>query len=201
MTGSITATALVAAAAELLEEAGYERVRLTTNALRLSHTARMYEDQYGVVELVVFETWADLASNWLDAQAALVDLISRYCERGDAKAWEGYLVLLTPGVAPMHARHDVELIARDTVHVRKLIGTGEELASPSDVRRILLPLLPLQAFDALAEPRSALDLLPELLARRGIPEESSRVVIQAFLEQENPVEALLRDQQRPGESA
>ena len=67
-----------------------------------------------------------MSAGWLQAQAALVDLISAFFHRSDAKAWEGYLVLLTPSVLPHDAALEVTEIRRNTTHVRKLVATGDE---------------------------------------------------------------------------
>lgn len=185
-----TATSLVAAASDVLEGAGYQRVGPDREGDWPGPGARVYEDPYSVVALVVYETWADLSDSWLEAQAALVELISTHFTRGDAKSWEGYLVLLTPSIVPSDARLDAIAIQRNTTHVRKLLATGDELRGIDDVASALLPLLPLEPDQALAEPRSALDLLPELLGRRGISGESVRVAIDAFLEQQPVIERL-----------
>lgn len=185
-----TATTLVAAATDVLEGAGYQRVGPDRDGEWPGPGARVYEDLYGVVALVVYETWADLSDSWLEAQAALVELISTHFTRGDAKSWEGYLVLLTPSVVPSGARLDAIAIQRNTTHVRKLLATGDELRTIDDVANALLPLLPLEPDQTLAEPRSALDLLPGLLVRRGISEESVRVAIEAFLAQQSVIERL-----------
>jgi hypothetical protein len=140
--------------------------------------------------MVVYETWAELSTTWLAAQAALVELISTHFVRSDAKAWEGYLVLLTPSVAPSQNRQDVVAIQRNTTHVRKLLATGDELRTLDDIKRTLLPLLPLEGDHAILEPRSALEILPDLLARRGMSKAFVDVAIQAFLNQE-PVIARL----------
>ena len=187
----LTATALAAFASQILDEAGYHRIRAQRSdpALR---TVRLYEDAYGVVAVVVYETWVELAASWPDVQGELVDLMSSHLERHDAKAHEGYLVLLTPSVIPADARSESMAIERDTTYVRKLLGTGEVVRSLADARRVLLPLLPLEPLTELVELRSALDLLPGILDRRGIPEEAVRVAIRAFIERENPLEELFR---------
>jgi hypothetical protein len=185
-----TATTLVAAASDVLEGAGYQLVGPEREGEWPRPGARVYEDPYSVVALIVYETWADLSESWLEAQAALVELISTHFTRGEAKSWEGYLVLVTPSVLPSDARLDAIAIQRNTAHVRKLLATGDELRTIDDVASVLLPLLPLEPSQSLAEPRSALDLLPELLARRAISEESVKVAIQAFVEQQPVIERL-----------
>jgi hypothetical protein len=143
-----------------------------------------------VVAIVVYETWADLSSRWLEAQATLVEVISTHFTRGEAKAWEGYLVLLTPSVIPSDSRLDAIAIQRNTTHVRKLLATGDELRALGDIARTLLPLLPLEGDQTLVEPRSALELLPDLLTRRGVPREIVDVAIEAFLDQQPVIERI-----------
>lgn len=185
-----TVTALLAEVSRVLERAAYERVSADRAGTWPASGARVYEDPYSVAALIAFETWSDLAANWLSAQAALVELMSTHLSRSDAKAWEGYLVLLTPSVLPSDARLEAADIRRNTTHVRKLLATGEELRNVDDVEQALLPLLPLPSTGGLTEERSALDLLPELVAHRGLSEQAVRTAIEAFLQQQSVVERL-----------
>ena len=177
-----TATTLVAAVSEILEGAGLKAVSPSATGTWKATEARLYEDAYSVVCVAVYETWLDLWSLWADDQATLVSLISRHFSRTDAKAWDGYLVLLTPSIVPAAARHNAIEIQRNTVHVRKLFGSGDELQTVDAVRRTLLPLLPIEGEQAL-QPRNVLDSLPSVLARHGVDEDASRVAIAAFREQ------------------
>ena len=193
---SFTVTTLVAAVSEILEGAGFKAVSPSTIGIWRATETRVYEDAYSVVCAAVYETWMDLWSLWADDQASLVSLISRHFSRTDAKAWDGYLVLLTPSIVPATARHDAIDIQRNTVHVRKLFGSGDELQTVDAVRRTLLPLLPLEGDQAL-QPRNVLDNLAPLLARYGVDEYASRVAIAAFREQRSIVaeihEAITKD--------
>src|ERR1700677_3132015 len=63
-------------------------------------TSRLFEDEYGVVGIVVFDTCAELLRTWPDMQASLVEVISRHVGKEEAKSWDGYLVLLSHGIAP-----------------------------------------------------------------------------------------------------
>jgi hypothetical protein len=186
----LTTTSVLAGASAVLEEAGYRRVDPGITKDWPSGASRVYEDPYSVAALIVFETWRDLSASWLAAQDALVALISNYFSRGDAKAWEGYLVLLTSSVRPSDAHLEASEIRRDTAHVRKLLATAEELSEPGGIERALLPLLPLPSEHPLAEERSPFDLLPQILSRRGISEEVVRAAIEAYQKQESVVERL-----------
>lgn len=91
-------------------------------------------------------------------------------------------MLFTPSIVPTTARHNAIDVQRNTVHVRKLFGSGDELQTVGAVRRTLLPLLPIEGEQAL-QPRNVLDNLPPVLARHGVDEDASRVAIAAFREQ------------------
>lgn len=189
-TESLTTTNLLAAASGLLLSGGYQQVheRSVDDRWHASNV-RLFEDRFGIVAIVVYETWRDLLSRWPDAQAALVDLISQNVSSNDAKAWEGYLVLLTLGVG---SHSEVNTIRYDTSRVRKLVATGDDLRILADVERALLPLLPLGDVPLVAEQDSALEMLPQLLERRNIPEEAVRLIVLAFREQQPLLEQLHR---------
>jgi hypothetical protein len=185
-----TTTTLLAAAADILEGSGYRPVPRDRIGSWPGPGARVYEDPYSVAALVAYDTWGDLAVGWLDAQAALVELISSYFARGEAKTWEGYLVLLTPSVLPRAAQLQAADIRTNTRHVRKLVATGDDVRSVGDVSRTLLPLLPLEPEAGAAPEASALDLLPDLLGAKGIDRAAVQVAIDAFRSQESLVERL-----------
>ena len=184
-----TVTSLVAAAAEVLEGAGFKAVEPSITSTWRATATRVYEDAYSVVCVAVYETWTDLSARWVEDQATLVNLISEYFARSEPKAWDGYLVLLTPSVVRQIDRQNANSIERNTLHLRKLFADGEELQSISDVRRTLLPLLPLEEYDALV-PRNVLDTLPRLLGSHGVDEEAAQVAIGAFREQRPIIAAI-----------
>jgi len=74
--------------------------------------------------------------------------------------------------------------------VRKLVATGDDLVELGDVRRALLPLLPLDTTLGSSGSESAIDLIPELLAAKGTPERIGRALVDAFRQQDPLVEAL-----------
>lgn len=183
-----TTTTLLAAASDVLQSAGYRRVSEERVGAWPPPAPRIYEDPYSIAALVAYETWGDLATGWIDAQAALVELISSHFGAGDAKTWEGYLVLMTPSVLPREAQPEAVDVRSNTRHLRKLVATGEEIRSVGDVSRMLLPLLPLEAAAVAAPHVSAIDLLPELLERRGFDRQTVEVLVTAFRNQEPLVE-------------
>ena len=84
-----TSISLLTAAAEVLRAHGYQPAKPENRKEWNGSNARVFEDAYGIVALVVHETWKDLLSHWIDAQSALVDLISARVSRSEPKAWEG----------------------------------------------------------------------------------------------------------------
>lgn len=135
---------------------------------------RLFEDDVSVVGVVQYRSWAILRDNWLEAQSAVVELLTDRLERSDPKAWEGYLVLITldrPVVA------EADEIRRDTARLRKLVATGNDLARVSQVEDALLPVLPLTGGVLRHASGSILDRLPALLFARSIDLDlTSRVV-------------------------
>jgi hypothetical protein len=190
MSSSLTPVELTAAVSKSLEEGGYTRIEASQLGAIEAARGRFYEDAFGVVSVVVYETWAELADTWTEDQARLVELMSAHMTRSDAKSWDGYLVLLCPGSAPIEEAAIVERIRYDITRVRKLIAVGEELASLSDVDRMILPLLPLEPEGEFEPEASTLDLLPDLLTERGISRVDIEALIDAFREQQPLLDAL-----------
>jgi hypothetical protein len=183
-----TPTDLIAGASQVLTAAGYQQI-----ALRFKDwdtpTSRLFEDEYNIVGVVVFDTCRELLRTWPDMQGALVDVISRHVGHEESKAWDGYLVLLSPGLAPSEGTA-IDAIRYNTTRLRKLVATGDDLRNSTDVERVLRPLLPLSAERANVSQGSALDLLPKLLADQGIPTETTRALVDAFREQSPLLERL-----------
>jgi hypothetical protein len=187
---SFTTTGLLAASADFLARAGYAPIPDEMLERFNSERARAFEDAYGVVLVVVYDTWDQLFTSWPDDQGALVDLLSAYVPREEAKAWEGYLVLLTPGGDSEEAQVEANQIRYNMTRVRKLVGIGSEMSTLADLERVLRPLLPIQIAPIAAQSQSVLDLLPDLLATESLPENMVREAIRAFLESRAIVEAL-----------
>lgn len=192
--GSLTAEALLAEAHELLERGGYRVLRDVEEMLGIpSERGFLAEDKYGIVCVAVYRTWSDLSSAWPETQTALVAAISRQFTRAEAKAWDGYLVLLTPASLGPEAREEADQIRYDTSRIRKLVATGEDLTALSDVERVLLSLMPLESAEATIEDdASLLAVLPDLLAQGGIDHTAVHTVVEAFRRREPLLEALHR---------
>jgi hypothetical protein len=184
----LTSTSLAAAAADALERAGY-KVAPTHGAWQ-ANWGRVYEDPYSIAAVAVFETWEALQEQWLALQSALAGLIAENLAKAEPKAWEGYLVLLTPSIVPSEFQGEATDIRRNTQHLRKLLGTGDEMTTLSDVDRVLLPLLPLPAAEGPEASASALALLPSILSERGINRAAVETVVQAFTSQQPLLERL-----------
>jgi len=186
----MTTTDLIAASTSVLETGGYQSIREGFPEWNTTST-RLFEDKYNVVGIAVFATTAELLQSWADLQGALVDVISHYVGRSENKAWDGYLVLLTTAIA-LESDKNIEDVRSDTTRLRKLVATGEDLAAPGDVERLLRPLLPLRDQQGSIGQGTALDLLPRLLKEQGIDESTTKGLVKSFIEQEPLMEALHR---------
>lgn len=186
----MTPTDLIAASSNVLEAGGYQPIRKGFPEWNTRST-RLFEDRYNVVGIAVFTTSDELLSSWADLQGALVDVISRHVGQTESKAWDGYLVLLTTGIAPS-SDTNIEELRHDTTRLRKIVATGEDLGAAGDVERILRPLLPLRTAQGSIGQGTALDLLPGLLAEQGINEDTTKVLVKSFIEQGTLMDALHR---------
>jgi len=190
----LTPTDLIAASSIVLRKGGYRLIEKGFSNWYTNST-RLFEDEYNVVGIAVFNTCADLLQSWADMQGSLVDVMSRQVGQSESKAWDGYLVLLTPGMAPS-GDLDIEAVRYDTTRLRKLVATGEDLTSASDVARLLQPLLPLHAQQSSINPGSALDLLPNLLGEQGIDPQITAALVKSFAEQQPLMEGLHQRRRR-----
>jgi hypothetical protein len=183
-----TSTDLIAAASQTLLVGGYRQIPSRFRDWD-TPTSRLFEDEYGVVGVVVFDTCAELLRTWPDLQGSLIEVISRHVGKEEAKSWDGYLVLLSPGIAPSESTA-IDEVRYNTTRLRKLVATADDLKSATDVERVLRPLLPLPQERTNLGQESALDLLPRLLAAQRIPEGVTRVLVDAFREQSPLLERL-----------
>jgi hypothetical protein len=185
-------TGLLAQASETLMASGYRRVDNAPSLVWPTTTARVFEDPFGVVAVAVFDTWEHLAASWPQAQAALVELLSASIAADQAKAWEGYLVLLTLGSAGAE-RQQLDAIRYDVSRLRKLVADATELEELGALDRLLAPLLPLSGDPKLAdEPPAPLDLLRAELHARGFATGAVDSLLDAFEGQDSLVETLGR---------
>jgi len=173
-----TGAELMAVASETLTAGGYRRIEGRFADWDTSQ-ARLFEDKYNVVGVAIFDTCTELLQSWPDLQGSLVEIISQNVAQTESKSWDGYLVLLTPAVAPSESAH-LEHIRYDTNRIRKLVASGAELKLPGAAARVLRPLLPLIEGASVPAPASVLDLLPDLLARSDVPRNATEAVLKAF---------------------
>src|SRR5437773_585457 len=179
----LSETQLLAAAGELLSNGGYREVSSERLELFRPDKARVYEDLYAVVCLVVFPTWTELSSKWEDIQADFVELLSKYLVRADAKAWDAYLVLLTPAMA-LEQWHEAEEIRQDTTRVRKLVGTGEDMRSLGDVGTLVSSLLPISSVQGVTDKTQTVwSLVYQTLEKKGVRQDTVQSLVRAYEEQ------------------
>lgn len=190
MTDQLTATSILAEATRVLLDSGYRQADSGARPF-MEGLARVFEDRYGIVGVVVYDTWESLRSGWPNAQGALVEIMSASLGPAEPKAWEGYLVLFTPASPSPDAALEPLEIRRDTVRLRKLVATGEELSTLEAVGDALLPLLPLASASGRDSGEDVLDLLPAALAPE-IEEATTRRLIEAFRRNEPLMEQLHR---------
>jgi hypothetical protein len=185
MSSELTAEQIRAAAADVLTRAGYVRGSMASDP-----STDLFEDARSVVSVSVYESWRHLVGDWSSAQGALVEVMSDRLSRLTPKAWEGYLVLLTPGAVPSSARRMVSDIRYDINRVRKIVATGDDLSTLADVSAALQPVLPLAVSSVPRGSAGILERLPELLTESEISPELTRKVVEAFLKNDSMVQAI-----------
>jgi hypothetical protein len=191
MNGEILSeTQLLAAAGGLLKQGGYREVSSERLESLKSDKARVYEDQYAIVCLVVFPSWTELRSRWTNVQADFVELLSKYLLRADAKTWDAYLVLLTPATA-REQWQEAQEIRQDTTRVRKLVGTGEDLRSLGDVATLVSSLLPIGTAETVTDKSETIwSLVYQSLEKKGVHRNTIQRLVKSYEEQRNIMEAL-----------
>lgn len=175
-------TELMKEASDVLIKGAYRQVsnKVQEKAQeRDTAVSRLFENEYNLVGVVVYETCAELLRNWPDKQESLARVVSKFIGREEQKSWDGYLVLLTPENGLSESRR-LDAVRYDTSRLRKLVATGDNLRSREDVERLLSTLVPLEFEQTRMDSQSALDLLPTLLVARGIEEENTLLLVDAF---------------------
>jgi hypothetical protein len=144
---------LLARVDAILQSAGATRVP-TPDLSGLAGTAdglvAVYEDTQSFVGVASYTSVAALREGWLQAQEDLALLTSSSIASLGAKAWDGYLVLLSTQAIPEREVAAVTAIRGNTRRLRKLvIAPSDETAAATPerlsnfLRRELAPLLPL----------------------------------------------------------
>lgn len=186
----LTQTQIASGIAETMLGAGY----VVVESLTPTYLTQVFEDPYGVVATAFFSDWPELHASWPDAQGELVEILSRALDRTEPKAWEGYLVLVTSAPVSADEARAVAAIRKDITRLRKLVIGGDELETLSNLHRVLLPVLPLDASSTGRSSTGFMEALPRLLAdSSGIPSSTTATLIEAFLENEPLMEAIDRE--------
>lgn len=133
----------------VLTHAGFDRLasQLTNRSDWLSN---VYEDSLCFVAVSLFSDVDALIRDWQSAQEELTSLLQRYPAHIGAKAWDGYLVLVTPDRLSSLTVAEITAIRSNTKRLRKLVLCDEDTIDSdrkSDliarIARGLSPVLPL----------------------------------------------------------
>lgn len=180
MADVLSSSTLLPFASDVMTRSGYKEVAFERSE---TWSLRLFEDEFGVVAICAFDTVGELLARWPTAQADLVTILSRSVNREESKAWEGYLVLLTPA-SVAGKRDELEAIRYNTTRVRKIVATGDELRTIDDVRRVLSGLLPFAHVGSIGGGANltALDLLPEVLVKAGVSTADADAIVSAFVD-------------------
>lgn len=136
----------------ILKSAGATRVptrKLSGLTGNVDGLVAVYEDAQSFVGLASYASVASLRDGWLQAQEDLALFSSNSISSLGAKAWDGYLVLLSTQAIPEREVAAVTAIRGNTRRLRKLVVAPDDVASATPerlarfLRRELAPLLPL----------------------------------------------------------
>lgn len=122
-------------AISLLEKAGYA-IRAT------GHAAFHFEDSSVLGVLSVYDSADEIADRWEEVQDSFLVEHDSALRSSPHKAWNVYSVHVTQAEASSKRVQDLKNIEEDLRRTRKIVGAG--LASRSDLRQSLLPLLSIQ---------------------------------------------------------
>lgn len=153
---------------QLLKEAGYATEQVTLD----QRQALMFEGSTVLGFLFVYESVADLMKNWASDSDSAIAAYQFGLRKSGIKAWNTYLVLLTPE-PPDYARIvSLGAIEEDLGGTRKIARAG--IRDQADLGAALLPLRPLQSAPRL----EAVDMKKEIRERTT---ELPQRVVDAFL--------------------
>jgi hypothetical protein len=150
---------LVDQAQVLLRDAGY-----VTSPAEGSHDALHFEDDVVFGLLYVFRDVPALLSGWSAAQKSGILRLAPQLRMSREKAWNIYTVFLTSSDAKPEQAYEIDRIEEDLSSARKIARAG--VKSAADLRRALLPLLPIRSSgdvstsDYVAKIKSRLSMLP-----------------------------------------
>jgi len=191
--GPVAASAFFAAACKALESTDYARVSPSATDRVTGPWSATFEDASSVVGVQAYESIDELIQGWPTAQSHLTDLISRFIEPSDPKAWDGYLVLIAPERVNEDQLDEIVAIQYNTSRVRKLVVTGDKIAIDQSLRIALSPLLPLSGVRRLPLRNSDDDFYADverLIEDDGIEPELTRLLLVAYRNNEPLMSAI-----------
>lgn len=180
----------------LMLSAGMQRVS-TVQTSQWPASSRVYEDRFSIIGCFYYDSFSRLSTHWLDAQDLLVSLMSASLAQGDAKSWDGYLILLTNGSVSRNQALKLTEIRSNTRRVRKIVITGDDLRAPEgtdilpQLRRNLGPVLPL-TIQVQPRPSDPLASLAERLGHNAARSGQVAAILEAYREG-RPVLTALHD--------
>jgi hypothetical protein len=118
----------------------------------------LFEDENLLGAVAVFDSPDILLSNWSSVQQSFLESNAPHLRRAAEKSWNCYMVLLCPEPIAKDLESSLAVIEEDFASTRKIARCG--LSTKEDVRRALLPLLPLQQVVTVGD-----DMQPDLQSR------------------------------------
>jgi hypothetical protein len=138
----------------LLSAAGAHSAK-PPEAAQWPHYGRIYESKYSIVSVWEFKSAQELVENWATAQDLTSEVMASRLDANEAKSWDGYLILCSPGTSDDEAVRAMDGIREDTRHLRKILVVAtisgpahDHSRSLANIRRSLAPLLPLELSDS-----------------------------------------------------
>lgn len=192
---------LLASVRDLLSRNGASAISNLSGATQL---AGVYEDVYSFIGVAWFSSVQEMAARWASVQEELWRVAALAPGRLGVKAWDGYLVLITPEAIPTSLASEISSIRSDTRRLRKIVLTGDDIdeGSPvsvaASVRRALTPILPIM-IGPTATILDPVATLPARLAPTGIGLPILEEVVAAYRRGEPMVQALHRALMRESE--
>lgn len=140
---------------DLLRESGYSVERAAIG----QGEALVFEGDIVLGFLFAYDSSADLMKSWPTDSDAAISTYQFGLRKSGTKAWNTYLILLTPEPADYAKAVSLGAIEEDLGGTRKVVRAG--IQDVADLSAALLPLLPLQSAPRL----EAVDMRKEIRQR------------------------------------
>jgi hypothetical protein len=170
-------TPAIDSAKEVLAEAGYStQVFVLESDSRVSRTALAFEDATVIGFVLQYDHSSDLISSWKRDSLRVAARQRVALTKAAQKAWNAYLILLTPGEADFGEALLMGQIEEDLEGMRK-IARGR-VTDAEHARQALLPLLPFKSKPTL----DPIDMAFEIRTRTS---ELDQALVDTFLARAN----------------